>query len=232
MSESDAQPYNSALQDAGNQLPSPPSSLFTSTPAIHSNIIAGCPTRLLQTRPCSANPPFYFSFPKSAWYPLDVSHPGRSDFPLRADSPRHRLRPVRSTLTMTSKLHRNPPFRAEHLGSLLRPDDLLQTRADLDNGKTQQQQLTSIEDTSVKDIVHTQIKLGFHPISDGEYRRHSMFLAYPIHLMSLLTRHGSVLGHLLPWPRRLQGDQEPRRRHLSHVHARHCSLYRGWSQAW
>ena len=133
---------------------------------------------------------------------------------------------------MTSKLQRNPPFRAEHLGSLLRPDDLLQSRADLDNGKTQQQQLTSIEDTSVKDIVDTQIKLGFHPISDGEYRRHSMFLAYPIYLMSLLTRYGSVLGHLLPWPGRLQGDQEPRRRHLSYVYARHCSLYRVWSQAW
>ena len=74
---------------------------------------------------------------------------------------------------MASDLHRNPPFRAEHLGSLLRPDDLLKTRADLDNGKAQQQQLTSVEDSSVKDIVDTQIELGFHAISDGEYRRHS-----------------------------------------------------------
>lgn len=73
---------------------------------------------------------------------------------------------------MASDLHRDPPFRAEHLGSLLRPDDLLKTRADLDNGKAQQQQLTSIEDSSVKDIVDTQIELGFHAISDGEYRRH------------------------------------------------------------
>ena len=77
---------------------------------------------------------------------------------------------------MASDLHRNPPFRAEHLGSLLRPDDLLKTRADLDNGKAQQHQLTSIEDTSVKDIVDTQIELGFHAISDGEYRRHSTVL--------------------------------------------------------
>ena len=74
---------------------------------------------------------------------------------------------------MAPDLRRNPPFRAEHLGSLLRPHDLLKTRADLDNGKAQQQQLTSIEDTSVKDIVDTQIDLGFHAISDGEYRRHS-----------------------------------------------------------
>ncbi len=75
---------------------------------------------------------------------------------------------------MASKLHRRPPFRAEHLGSLLRPEELLKTRADVDDGKARQQQLTSIEDTAVKDIVETQVKLGFHAISDGEYRRHSM----------------------------------------------------------
>lgn len=73
----------------------------------------------------------------------------------------------------SSKLHRNPPFRAEHLGSLLRPDELLKKRADLDNGKGEQKQLESLEDTAVKDIVEKQLEQGFHPISDGEYRRHS-----------------------------------------------------------
>ena len=74
----------------------------------------------------------------------------------------------------SSMLHRNPPFTAEHLGSLLRPEHLIKTRADLDNGKAEQKQLASIEDTSIKDIVEEQIKLGLHGISDGEYRRHSM----------------------------------------------------------
>ena len=74
---------------------------------------------------------------------------------------------------MASKLHRNPPFRAEHLGSLLRPENLLQTREEVDKGVAQQTQLKNIEDDAVKDIVDLQIKLGFHPISDGEYRRHS-----------------------------------------------------------
>ena len=68
---------------------------------------------------------------------------------------------------MASRLHRNPPFRAEHLGSLLRPDDLLKMREDLDNGKAQHEQLKSHEDTSVKDIVDTRIKLGFDPIRWG-----------------------------------------------------------------
>ncbi|MCJ1379844.1 hypothetical protein MMC17_002947 [Xylographa soralifera] len=73
---------------------------------------------------------------------------------------------------MASKLHRNPPFRAEHLGSLLRPENLLKTREEVDKGTAQQEQLTGVEDDAVKDIVDLQIKLGFHPISDGEYRRH------------------------------------------------------------
>ena len=110
---------------------------------------------------------------------------------------------------MTSKLHRNPPFRAEHLGSLLRPDDLLKTRAELDNGKAGPEQLTSIEDTSVKDIVDTQIKLGFHPISDGEYRRHSTSSTPASLVVSMLSRYCSVLGHLLSRPGRLRRDQEP-----------------------
>ena len=107
---------------------------------------------------------------------------------------------------MPSTLHRNPPFRAEHLGSLLRPDDLLKVRADLDDGKAEQEQLTSIEDTSVKDIVDTQIKLGFRSISDGEYRRHSTSSAPALLVMSMLSRYCSVLGHLLPRPGRLQRD--------------------------
>ena len=74
---------------------------------------------------------------------------------------------------MATKLQRNPPFRAEHLGSLLRPEDLLKTRADVEKGAAQQQQLSSIEDNAVKEIVDLQMELGFHPISDGEYRRHS-----------------------------------------------------------
>ena len=110
---------------------------------------------------------------------------------------------------MPSNLHRNPPFRAEHLGSLLRPHDLLKTRADLDDGKAGQEQLASMEDTSVKDIVDTQIKLGFHPISDGEYRRHSTSSAPASLVVSMLSQYRSVLGHLLPRPGRLQRDREP-----------------------
>ena len=74
---------------------------------------------------------------------------------------------------MASHLRHNPPFRAEHVGSLKRPDDLLMKRKELENGKTKQEELIKSEDAAIKDIVEEQIKLGFHAISDGEYRRHS-----------------------------------------------------------
>ena len=70
------------------------------------------------------------------------------------------------------KLHRNPPFRAEHLGSLLRTEKLLDTRHAWEAKKTSEAELRSVEDQDVKEIVQEQISLGFHAITDGEYRRH------------------------------------------------------------
>lgn len=66
--------------------------------------------------------------------------------------------------------HRNPPFRAEHLGSLLRPKELLQKRAAFEKEQLSRDDLTIIEDKSVKDIVKVQTDLGFRAVSDGEYR--------------------------------------------------------------
>lgn len=73
---------------------------------------------------------------------------------------------------MSTKLHQRPPFRAEHLGSLLRPKALLDERHAIDQGKGDQKKLAAIEDSSVKDIVKEQLDLGYHAVSDGEYRRH------------------------------------------------------------
>jgi len=73
---------------------------------------------------------------------------------------------------MSEKLHRNPPFRAEHLGSLLRPEHILQTRNDVEDNKVPKDQLTNTEDDAIKEIVKLQQDLGFRAITDGEYRRH------------------------------------------------------------
>jgi methionine synthase II (cobalamin-independent) len=75
---------------------------------------------------------------------------------------------------MSETLHRNPPFRAEHLGSLLRPEHLLQTRNDVEENKVPKDQLTNTEDETIKEIVKLQQDLGFRALTDGEYRRHSL----------------------------------------------------------
>jgi len=73
---------------------------------------------------------------------------------------------------MVSSLHRNPPFRAEHLGSLLRTDSLLKKRAEVDKGRVSRSKLTAIEDEDIQEIVRLQKELGYSAITDGEYRRH------------------------------------------------------------
>lgn len=74
---------------------------------------------------------------------------------------------------MSATLHRNPPFRAEHLGSLLRTEALLKKRAEVNAGKAPKSELTAIEDQDIKDVVKLQKELGYSAITDGEYRRHS-----------------------------------------------------------
>jgi methionine synthase II (cobalamin-independent) len=72
-----------------------------------------------------------------------------------------------------------PPFRAEHLGSLLRPKDLTEKRLKLDNAKAlevaQDKELHAIEDRAIDEIVKAQLDLGYHAITDGEYRRHQFW---------------------------------------------------------
>lgn len=65
---------------------------------------------------------------------------------------------------------RNPPFRAEHLGSLLRPKHLLDTRAAFESKKSSAGELQKAEDEAIKEIVQLQLHAGFHAVSDGEYR--------------------------------------------------------------
>ncbi|EME49498.1 hypothetical protein DOTSEDRAFT_68308 [Dothistroma septosporum NZE10] len=65
-----------------------------------------------------------------------------------------------------------PPFRAEHLGSLLRPSKLLEKRHAIQQNKDTEQGLVDLENQSVDEIVKIQLDCGFRAISDGEYRRH------------------------------------------------------------
>ncbi|GFF50819.1 uncharacterized protein YxjG [Aspergillus udagawae] len=71
-----------------------------------------------------------------------------------------------------AQLHSNPPFRAEHLGSLLRTEELLKVKIAFEKGQASAAELKAVEDRDIKDIVETQKKLGYPALSDGEYCRH------------------------------------------------------------
>lgn len=73
---------------------------------------------------------------------------------------------------MAHQLHHNPPFRAEHLGSLLRTDALLDVKTAFEKGTATQEALTAVEQKDIKDVVELQNKLGYPALSDGEYCRH------------------------------------------------------------
>lgn len=80
---------------------------------------------------------------------------------------------------MATKNHQRPPFRAEHMGSLLRPKALSDKRVSLD-GKSaleilQDEELHRIEADAIKDAVKMQIDNRFSAINDGEYRRHQFW---------------------------------------------------------
>ena len=72
------------------------------------------------------------------------------------------------------------PFRANHVGSLLRPPELLQAREKQQKGEINAAQLREIEDRCIRDAVKMQEDVGMQGITDGEYRRtlwHADFLS-------------------------------------------------------
>jgi 5-methyltetrahydropteroyltriglutamate--homocysteine methyltransferase len=75
-----------------------------------------------------------------------------------------------------------PPFRAEHIGSLLRPANLLQARAEAEGDQYRQvtgplnfTQLKDLEDAAIIEAVQLQEGVGLDVVTDGEFRRRSWF---------------------------------------------------------
>src|SRR3954451_22440722 len=64
-----------------------------------------------------------------------------------------------------------PPFRADHVGSLLRPPELKQARADRKNNKISAETLREVEDKSIRAAVALQEAAGLQSVTDGEFRR-------------------------------------------------------------
>jgi 5-methyltetrahydropteroyltriglutamate--homocysteine methyltransferase len=85
-----------------------------------------------------------------------------------------------------------PPFRADHVGSLLRPTELLQAREQRQLGGFSDLDLRGIEDRCIRDVVKMQEQIGLRGITDGEFRRtlwHADFLSK---IEGVVVREGVV----------------------------------------
>jgi methionine synthase II (cobalamin-independent) len=71
-----------------------------------------------------------------------------------------------------------PPFRADHVGSLLRPKKLLAARAACHAGTLPSAELRGIEDECVRSAVALQEGVGLRGITDGDFRRNDWFLDF------------------------------------------------------
>jgi len=65
----------------------------------------------------------------------------------------------------------SPPFRADHVGSLLRPRRVLEARERAGRGELTPGQLRAVEDGAIADVVKRQESLGLRAVTDGEFRR-------------------------------------------------------------
>ena len=70
------------------------------------------------------------------------------------------------------------PFRYDFVGSFLRPEVLKQARKNFDEGKITKEELTAVEDDCIRDLVAKIKKLGYHVITDGEFRRSTWHLDF------------------------------------------------------
>jgi 5-methyltetrahydropteroyltriglutamate--homocysteine methyltransferase len=66
-----------------------------------------------------------------------------------------------------------PPFRADHVGSLIRPDTLIKAREQVEQKQTSDAELKRIQQAAIRDVVRMQEDLGLKLVTDGEYNRHS-----------------------------------------------------------
>jgi 5-methyltetrahydropteroyltriglutamate--homocysteine methyltransferase len=71
-----------------------------------------------------------------------------------------------------------PPFRADHVGSLLRPPQLLDARDDHAAGRIDDAELRTAEDEAIRDVVRMQRDVGLRTVTDGEFRRASWHMDF------------------------------------------------------
>ena len=89
-------------------------------------------------------------------------------------------------------LRATPPFRADHVGSLLRPAALLDARADHAAGRIDDAELRAREDDAIRDVVAMQKDVGLRSATDGEFRRASWHMDFIYQLDGITKAPGDL----------------------------------------
>jgi 5-methyltetrahydropteroyltriglutamate--homocysteine methyltransferase len=85
-----------------------------------------------------------------------------------------------------------PPFRADHVGSLLRPAALLTAREDRAAGRISAEELRAAEDTAIREVVAMQKEVGLRSATDGEFRRTSWHMDFIYRLGGISSSDESI----------------------------------------
>jgi 5-methyltetrahydropteroyltriglutamate--homocysteine methyltransferase len=104
----------------------------------------------------------------------DVSHAptGRSDHRFVVDGAAAGVPLLAVNAQGAASMKRTkPPFRADHVGSFLRPAALKEARAKREKGAITAAELKAIEDRAIENIINKQEELGLQLATDGEFRR-------------------------------------------------------------
>ena len=105
---------------------------------------------------------------------------------------------------MSMSARTRPPFRADHVGSLLRPPELLRAREDFVAGLVDGDTLRRLEDDAIREAVRRQEEVGLQSATDGELRRASWHMDF-IYQLDGITREA---GHIAVTFHNEQGDIE------------------------
>jgi 5-methyltetrahydropteroyltriglutamate--homocysteine methyltransferase len=87
-------------------------------------------------------------------------------------------------------VRQKPPFRADHVGSFLRPKQLLDARDQHKAGTLSAAALRAVEDEAIRDIVRFQEDLGLRGVTDGEFRRTYFHIDFLTRLSGVTTKGG------------------------------------------
>src|SRR6476646_7502919 len=85
-----------------------------------------------------------------------------------------------------------PPFRADHVGSLLRPKELLKAREDHAAGRIDDAELRGLEDEAIREVIARQEEIGLQSATDGEFRRESWHMDFIYSLGGIEKAPGDI----------------------------------------